>query len=178
MLKYLFFFVQIALTGSLIAQLETSSSINPESAVAKTEASINENTALAAISQTTDRKPEVMLLRESTLRRGNYTITIYKIVKQHGTSFYEVPNTAYLVIETLERLNRGNITVQFEFENNTKVGYVQEISIVQDHKLVLQALDNHIEKNFNCSRTIWHFKASDDELAKACKELRFETVIS
>lgn len=177
MLKYLFFFVQIALASSLIGQSETSSSINSENVVGKTEAPIQGQSS-AAVDQTTDRKPEVMLLRESTLRRGNYTITIYKIVKQHGTSFYEVPNTAYLVIETLERLNRGNITVQFDFENNTKVGYVQEISIVQDHKLVLQALDNHIEKNFNCSRTIWHFKASEIELAKACKQLQFETVIS
>lgn len=153
MVNCLFSFILIALSCTLTAQEQIKNSAH----------------------QNAVRAPQIMKIRESTLMQGDYLITLYKLIKQIGTNFIEVPDTAFLIIETPERLGRGNVTVLFNFESGYKTAHIQEISISKDYKAIIQTIQNYIRQRLACNHMVWHLNPSDAQLLTVCKELGIQT---
>ncbi|MBS1988782.1 hypothetical protein JST56_07405 [Candidatus Dependentiae bacterium] len=125
--------------------------------------------------QNIDRAPQVIKVRESTITHQNYIFTHYKLIKQSGPQFHQIPNTAEISFETPTRLGRGKATIMFD---PSYAGYatahIHDLEVSQDHQDVIRALHSYLKIHFTMSTLIWHVSEKNKLVYDACKELNYE----
>lgn len=125
--------------------------------------------------QNIDRAPEVIKVRDSTITHQNYIFTHYKLIKQSGPQFYEIPNTAEISFETPTRLGRGKATIKFDPSyTGYATAHIHDLEVTKDHQDVIRTLHSYLRTHFKMNTLIWHVSETNKLAYDACKELNYE----
>lgn len=136
---------------------------------------INSKQVIPGVIPNIERAPQIIKVRESTITHGNYIFSHYKLIKQSGPQFYEVPNTAEISFETPTRLGRGKATIIFDPSyTGYATAHIHDLEVTQEHRDVITALHGYIKKHFNVNTLIWHVSEKNLLVCNTCKELNYE----
>ncbi len=125
--------------------------------------------------QNSNHAPQTMLIRESTTYLGDYIFTHYKLVKQAGSQFYQVPDTAEISFETQTRLSRGKATIIFDPSlSKYATAHVHDLEVTKEHRNVINTLHDYLKEQFQVIKVVWHVPETNKAVYDVCKAFNYE----